>query len=578
MIIVKIMINVNILCTVNLRAENLVVNEVMSNPLGSETGVGSPGDRNEFVEIYNNSSNTIDLSNFLLSDGDSEDQIITWDDVNLIATNVIYGTTLLKPYSYAVILDPEYVDTGDGMYYQPYYFGDSSLILTVGNTTIGNGLTTNDPIILIFNSTDTISTYGSPDDTTDCIPFNPGDGFSVERVSPNMDDIESNWQASSDSSTPGYQNSCYISGLFIPPERISFTEDVLPGGTCIITAVLINMTSGAFQNLHVGLNYTEFLTSYDSLIFVSEEILYGPVLPYGGEDSVTFTWSDVPEGLHQIVIQCNSLYSSRLIRFGDKPGQIVLSEIMFAPTLSGEWIEIYNRSVKPCSIRLLMISGDDSSSFNLNLEGKTYFILLEDSVNFFSVYSGINCPVFQPDNWTTLSNNTDSLSIEDNYSITVDKLYYNVNLWDRGISYERVNNYIRTNDKGNWGVCVDQRGATPGEKNSISILADINTGEISVSPNPFSPNGDGIDERCIISLSLPFYPDDLGIYIYDVTGYRVRTLHSGPCSNEESFIWDGCNDGGSILPPGIYIIYINAKSADGQNYTTKKTVVLAEKL
>ena len=32
----------------------VVLNEVMANPSGRETGTGAPGRRNEFVEIFNN--------------------------------------------------------------------------------------------------------------------------------------------------------------------------------------------------------------------------------------------------------------------------------------------------------------------------------------------------------------------------------------------------------------------------------------------------------------------------------------------------------------------------------------------
>jgi hypothetical protein len=39
----------------------IIITEVMSNVKGSESGAGSPGDRNEFVEIYNLSADTIDL-------------------------------------------------------------------------------------------------------------------------------------------------------------------------------------------------------------------------------------------------------------------------------------------------------------------------------------------------------------------------------------------------------------------------------------------------------------------------------------------------------------------------------------
>jgi hypothetical protein len=181
----------------------------MANPSGV-TGPHNPEDRNEFVELYNAGDSTIDLLDWTIDDGDAADRLRAWTDSSILNPESLHlGTTLLDPGCYAVVLDPEYTDTAAlGGYEQPYRFGPGTLILTVGNTTIGDGLTTNDPLLLCSDNGDT-SSFGTPTDTTDSIPCDAGDGISWERIDIPGPDTVSNWRACSDTAgcTPGAANS-----------------------------------------------------------------------------------------------------------------------------------------------------------------------------------------------------------------------------------------------------------------------------------------------------------------------------------------------------------------------------------
>jgi hypothetical protein len=169
-----------------------------------------PEDRNEFVELYNVGDSAIDLLDWTIDDGDAVDRVRAWTDSSILnAESLHLGTTLLDPGCYAVVLDPEYTDTAAlGGYEQPYRFGPGTLLLTVGNTTIGDGLTTTDPLVLFSADGDT-STFGTPSDTTDSIPCDAGDGISWERIDVLGTDTVSNWMACRDTAgcTPGAANS-----------------------------------------------------------------------------------------------------------------------------------------------------------------------------------------------------------------------------------------------------------------------------------------------------------------------------------------------------------------------------------
>jgi len=208
----------------------LVINEVMANPKGG-SGILFPEDRNEFVELYNAGREAIDLFNYTIDDGDAIDRIVAWNDSSILRTspNVVIGTTWLKPGRFAVIMDPEYTDSGgSGGYLQPYRFGDSTLILTVGNTTIGNGLAGNDPITVAAPYDDT-TTFGTPSEPGDGFPYDAGDGFSWERIDINAPDRADNWAVCPDSfgTTPGRQNA--VSSYFdLTVSALFLLDSVLP--------------------------------------------------------------------------------------------------------------------------------------------------------------------------------------------------------------------------------------------------------------------------------------------------------------------------------------------------------------
>jgi len=187
----------------------VVITEVMSNVRGSES---SCGDRNEYVEIYNQSADTIDLASYFIDDFDAVDEICPWqDDAILIKYPTLrIHSTRIYPYSYALILDSEYTSsdtTGGNM--QPYDIQDSILILTTDDTSIGNGLANSDPLI-VYSLVDACTTsFGTPYDPLDDFPYDPGDGISWEMIDMTLPDEVSNWHTAVNSSgcTPGRENS-----------------------------------------------------------------------------------------------------------------------------------------------------------------------------------------------------------------------------------------------------------------------------------------------------------------------------------------------------------------------------------
>jgi hypothetical protein len=105
--------------------------------------------------------------------------------------------------------------------------------------------------------------------------------------------------------------------------------------------------------------------------------------------------------------------------------------------------------------------------------------------------------------------------------------------------------------------------------------------ETKIEPNPFSPNGDGKNDIATISLYLANLnvPRPLNIKIFDITGKIVRNLTNNNTSanafiEKNAITWDGKNDVGKTVHPGVYLIQINIGSDNGGETITKTITVV----
>ncbi len=268
----------------------IIITEVMSNVRGPEDPYG---DRNEFVEIYNNSTDTINLAGYFISDFDAPaDEICAWDNDSILIKypDVRIHTTILYPFSYGLIMDREYTVV-DTIYSQPYEIPAGTLILTTDDTSIGNELASNDPLI-IFSITDACTTsFGTPY-VEDNFPNDPGDGISWELIDYTRNDTIDNWYPSIDPAgcTPGRKNSTTDAfDLGLDGNLISF----IPAK--IATGEDINIKLGVINaGLRPTADYT--LSIYedknrDSLLENSECIFEMPGELVGAFDTVFLFWT-----------------------------------------------------------------------------------------------------------------------------------------------------------------------------------------------------------------------------------------------------------------------------------------------
>jgi hypothetical protein len=158
--------------------------------------------------------------------------------------------------------------------------------------------------------------------------------------------------------------------------------------------------------------------------------------------------------------------------------------------------------------------------------------------------------------------------------------WHNPNLVStQGIALERINPDLETNDPSNWGSSTSTLGGTPGSENTLyqDSGAPPDDVGISLSPNPFSPDGDGFEDNLFINYTLDQPDYLLRIRIYDRYGRLVRTLADGMNAGlSGSVICDGRTDSGGRNRIGIYIVYAEAyNSANGSRRAFREIAVLA---
>jgi len=120
--------------------------------------------------------------------------------------------------------------------------------------------------------------------------------------------------------------------------------------------------------------------------------------------------------------------------------------------------------------------------------------------------------------------------------------------------------------------------ATPTYKNSQYTDATTASSNFTLSPETFSPDGDGRDDYLLINYNLPDAGYLANIRVYTSNGVEVyRLANNLLLGTEGSIRWDGINFSNRRVPVGIYIIYIEYFNLIGEVKKEKKVCVVASK-
>jgi hypothetical protein len=381
-----------------------------------------------------------------------------------------------------------------------------------------------------------------------------------------------------------------------PPEPVIVTAEVKNAGLTPAAGFSIALYHNCGDTLH---------PVPCGLIARSES---APQLGPGDSTAIALSAAGLPGGVNRLVcVLCDTAdmnQSDNLlcceIDVEAPPRSVVINEIMFAPCAGeGEYVEFLNTS--GCSVnlggwQLVAGSGTLATPRTIVFPGVRApvppggFALAAEDSGLFHFFPALRTrdtgSVIIPRVWETRLNNTGmDLVLKDAHGSVVDSVFYTPS-WHNpavinrtGRSLERILPSGDSNDPANWSTCTRPEGGTPAGENSVALTPGPPAGVVSASPNPFSPDGDGVEDATVIRYRIPRGVWSVSVRIFDARGHAIRTLATcAPSTGSGENIWDGRD--GERIPArvGIYVVFVEAIDAGRlSSFTAKGVVVLARR-
>lgn len=405
----------------------------------------------------------------------------------------------------------------------------------------------------------------------------------------------SNWTASKDISggTPGRKNSVdAVNGDNGGPGLLR----AFASGGSVVTLVF----DEPLDSLKASsiLNYT-FDNGISAINAMAQSPLFNKV-------NITVNNPLIPGTVYTITVKniadCagNPVSAKNSARFGIEEVadsfDIVINEILYNPLPGGvDYVELYNRSQKIIDLNKLFIANRNSSNVissiqqlageNILLFPGDFIVLSSDPAVVKSQYISQNPDAFVqlasmpsfPDNngYVIILNEQGNIVDEVDYS---DKWQFALLHNTEGVALERIG-YDGASVQSNFHSAATSVGyGTPGYKNSQYDMELQLKGEVTVTPETFSPDNDGTDDFLTINYSFPSQGYVANITIFDASGRPVRYLQRNSLSGIRGYFrWDGLDDKQRRLPQGIYIIYTEIFNNAGKKKAFKNSVVLARR-
>ncbi len=147
-----------------------------------------------------------------------------------------------------------------------------------------------------------------------------------------------------------------------------------------------------------------------------------------------------------------------------------------------------------------------------------------------------------------------------------DEMHFDLLSGTEGVSLERIDASAPSESRFNWHSASGMSGwGTPGIKNSVVPDGVENGGAVHLSSSKLSPDNDGFEDILQIRVDIPEPGFVIRCIIYNDMGFKSRTLVNSTTSGTvNNLYWDGTSDNGTLLPRGIYIIFIEVTGPRGE--------------
>jgi len=442
----------------------VIITEVMYNLEGSD----SP---NEYVELYNPTADTVDLTGWLLRDKFSTDTI---EDSS--------NGCKIPPDGFGLIMEGDF-PIGAGIYTIPA----NTVVMKVDDKSIGNGLSGSDSLYLVDPSGNVTDSLGWNDIVTP--------GYSIERVRNHLPNTHSNWKMSRDSlGTPGKINSVspynidghlLANSLRLSKSNLSKSDftvlsaSIMNDGIHTITGeIVVSELGNTLTNADVG-----SISELDTAIF---NLDLGP-FPQSGYHTLSVELlvtgdQNINNNTGQIELAVQYDWNT-----------VHINEFMARPNNDqSEFIEL----VTDTALSFFGWSISDNSKVGrllpeFTVSEKDYIVIAADS-NIVSL-ANPEMHFIVPTSFPALNNNGDGIFIYDMTGHIIDSLVYDSDTWpvSSEVSTEKQRPAFLSNIANHWTQTPDSIAMTPGYPNVTmwqNIDGNVLQNSIFHSPLYPSPN------------------------------------------------------------------------------------------
>ena len=520
---------------------DLLINEFMADPIPQ---VGLPNA--EYVELFNNSSNSLQLSDYTIQSGGSPTTLPSF---------------ILMPGEYVIITSDDEVGNFN-------IFGDAlglSSFPTLTNS--GDEISIQDlegNVIHEINYTLDWYQDSSKEDG----------GFSIEIINPSLAcKGQPNYIASTNLSggTPGVVNSVLESTTdeTAPSLLNIFTID--ESNILLIFDEPINQF-GAEEVLNYSI--TDNLAVQEATLQPDKmEVLLNLINPIQAGMIFGLQYQNISDCIGNTAMLSDTLFFS--LPDIASEGDLLINEILFNPVSNGvDYVEIYNASNQVFNLADLQIGNtvpeiNEFVSINIDflIFPETYVCISEDRSKTIAQYEPEDeatifenaLPSFADD-----QGNITLATLQDNNAVIIDEFDYSEDFHtgflsdDNGVSLERISFDSPTNIGDNWTSAAQSTNfGTPGFVNSqVIINPNIASEDFFEIVNPtFSPDQDGFKDFTQINFILDQVDYFASMTIYDDEGREIKQLFPfQTIAPSGTVTWDGTDNDGNVSNIGIYIL------------------------
>ncbi len=272
-------------------------------------------------------------------------------------------------------------------------------------------------------------------------------------------------------------------------------------------------------------------------------------------------------------------------------GDILINEIMYDPEEGlNEYIELYNNSQKTIDIKnyCLIIGEPEDSGRRITEEHwplmpGTYAIITTkfENIDRPGIFDQAGHIIYMSD-MPILPNSGSKVFLLDQNKNILDVAFYeptqhhDIYTDTKGISLERISPERSGLDGSNWHSASSDAGyMTPAKKNSQTSDIVVSSLIVNVTPEAITPVADGKDDELTIFYRMDKPGYMVRIMIFDIEGQQMAILANGQLSGVEgTYVFNGRDTNGNILPTGFYALYFEAYNDQGDRHVTKKAFVV----